>query len=252
MRVLITGIAHGIGKATAARLRADGAEIVGVDIGDGDWLACDLSHPEAIDALPLDGAFDALVNAAGLPPRPGSEAAVLNVNFLGLRRLTERVIPLMTTGGAIVSLASKAGAKWRENLDQVQRFITLTDPDALPGFIAAEGIDPVRSYDLSKEAVVVWSRAQTARLQKLGLRANTVSPAAVETRILDDFMTAFGDRASKGTALMGRAGTATEVAAVAAFLCHPESGWLKGVNLPVDGGLDARLDCLAFGIPEAE
>jgi len=250
MRILVTGVANGIGAATAAALRDAGAEIVGVDVVAGDWRKLDLSDMPAIDAFRVDGRFDALVNAAGLPPRTGDEARVLTVNYHGLLRFTEKVIPTMSNGGSIVSMASKAGSKWRENLDQVRRFQG-TGPSEVDTFVSVENIDAVRSYDLSKEALIVWTKMQTPRLAALGLRANTVSPAAVETRILDDFMTAFGERASRGVALAGRAGTADEVAAVVAFLAKPESGWVKGADFVVDGGLDAQLACFQLGISTA-
>ena len=257
MRVMVTGAAAGIGRATAEILAAEGAEIVAVDrddppdngLGtDWTWHRADLSDPASIDAVPVEGRFDALISAAGLPPRPGTEAAVLAVNFLGLRRLAERVIPAMAEGGALVSLASKAGAGWRGNAAQGKRLMALDDPAALPRFVADEGIDPVRSYDLSKEAVILWTKARTRALQALGLRANTVSPAAVETAILQDFVTAFGARATEGTALMGRPGTAREAAEVAAFLARPASGWIKGQDIAVDGGLAAIRDAAALGL----
>ena len=251
MRVLVTGAAHGIGAATAARLAAQGATITAVDLDDPGpnatrWHRADLSDPAAIDAIPLDGPFDALVNAAGLPPRDGLKARILAVNAHGLIRLTERVLPLMPPGGAIVSLASRAGVRWRDNLAQVRRLLATPTAD-LPAFVAAEGIDPVRAYDLSKEAVIWWTKSQTARLLSLGLRANTVSPAAIATRILPDFETAFGPRAARGIALSGRAGTPDEVAAIAAFLIHPDSAWLRGANIKADGGVTAQLDADAFG-----
>ena len=251
MRVLITGVANGIGAAAARRLEAEGAEIVGVDVADGDWHQLDLSDMAAIDVFAPEGTFDALINAAGLPPRAGQENAVLTVNFQGLRRFTERLIPSLNPGGSIVSLASKAGSKWQENIDQVKRFLAL-GPEDVAELVERERIDAVRSYDLSKEALIVWTKTQTARLAKANLRANTVSPAAVDTRILQDFKLAFGDRASRGIALTGRPGTAEEIAAAIAFLASPQSGWIRSTNLVIDGGLDARLDCANFAIAEAE
>ena len=251
MRVLVTGIANGIGAAAAEILRGQGAEVTGLDVAEGDWQRLDLSDMAAIDAFTPEGRFDALVNAAGLPPRPGDEARVLTVNYHGLVRLTERVIPALNPRGSIVSMASKAGSKWRENLAQVQRF-RATGPGEAAEFVEREGVDAVRSYDLSKEALIVWTRAQTARLTRMGLCANTVSPAAVETRILGDFMDAFGERASRGVELTGRAGQAAEVAEALVWLAGPRAGWIRGTNLVVDGGLDARLDNATYGIPEAE
>lgn len=245
MRVLVTGAAHGIGAASAALLSAMGARIVAIDLAEPqltcDWHRADLSDPASIEALTLTGGFDALVNAAGLPPRIGAEEAVLAVNYHGLVRLTEAVLPLMPSGGAIVSLASKAGARWRENIAQVQRFAAISRGE-IADFVALEGIDPVRAYDLSKEAVIHWTKSNTARLLAMGLRANTVSPAAIATRILPDFEAAFGERATRGIALSGRAGTAEEVAEAVAFLASPASAWVRGVNLEVDGGLAAQLE----------
>ena len=249
MRVLITGAAHGIGAASAARLLAMGAKVVAVDLAEPalacDWHRADLSDPASIDALALTGGFDALVNAAGLPPRAGAQEAVLAVNYHGLVRLAEAALPLMPMGGAIVSLASKAGARWRENIAQVQRFTALSRGE-IADFVAMEGIDPVRAYDLSKEAVIYWTKSNTARLLAMGLRANTVSPAAIATRILPDFEAAFGDRATRGIALSGRAGTPDEVAEAVAFLASPASVWVRGVNLEVDGGLAAQLEIAAL------
>lgn len=256
MRVLITGAARGIGAETAALLRAGGAHVTALDLQDpgagaDDWIAVDLAEDgAAARALTrTEGRFDAAVLSAGIPPRPGNASAVLAVNWMGFAATAEALLPRMAPGGALVGLASKAGARWRQNLAQLRRLMALTGTGALPGFVAAEAIDPVRAYDLSKEAVIAWTRAGTRRLQALGLRANCVSPAAVDTAILPDFEAAFGDRAARGTALMGRAGTAREVAEVVAFLAGPASGWIKGVDLPVDGGLAAMLEAEALDLP---
>ncbi len=251
MRVLVTGASNGIGAAVADRLTGQGAEVVAIDVEEprtrvAAWHRADLGSSAEIDALELSGRFDALVNAAGLPPRAGQEEAVLAVNYVGLVRLTERVIGRLAEGGAIVGMASKAGARWRENIAQVRRFAALGRED-VAAFVERERIDPVRAYDLSKEALIFWTKSNTARLAKMGLRANTVSPAAIRTRILPDFEEAFGERAARGVALSGRAGTPEEVAEAVVFLARPESGWVRGVNLEVDGGLAAQLEIDALG-----
>jgi NAD(P)-dependent dehydrogenase (short-subunit alcohol dehydrogenase family) len=64
----------------------------------------------------------------------------------------------------------------------------------------------------------------------------------VDTPILGDFMTAFGDRATRGVAMTGRAGTADEIAHVIRFLASPEASWVNGCNIDCDGGLTAELE----------
>jgi NAD(P)-dependent dehydrogenase (short-subunit alcohol dehydrogenase family) len=251
-RVVVTGAASGIGRATARALMESGARVTAIDVNEPDfpveaWHRLDLGQFGS-PLPPLGGPFDALVNAAGLPPRAGLEAHILRVNVFGPRRLTLHLLPALSPGAAIVNMASKAGSHWRENIEQVKRLLALPETAPLDDWVAAEGIDPVRAYDLSKEAVIVWTRAMTGGLIDAGLRMNCVSPAAVDTPILGDFVTAFGARAERGIALTRRAGTPEEVAQVIAFLCSPASGWVRGVNLEVDGGLSAQLDAekLAF------
>lgn len=255
MRVAITGAAHGIGAATAAKLKGQGAHVVAFDIAEpasnvDRWIEVDLSVPDTVRAavMKVDGPFDALVNCAGLPPRPGQEATVLAVNIFGLIAMTEAMVPKLADSASIVSVASKAGSRWRENIDQVKALLALPGIGALPKFIADEGIDAVRSYDLSKEAVIAWSVGQVETLIGKGKRINAVSPAAVETRILDDFVDAFGDRATKMMARTRRSGRPEEVAEVIAFLAGPQSGWIKGVDVPVDGGTTALLAADGFGL----
>lgn len=247
MHVVITGAATGIGAAARAALAARGARITAIDIteppdpGGADWILADLCDPAALsDAVAqVDGPVDALINSAGLPPRAGLAARVLALNTLALRSVTDAMVPKMPPGGAIVHIASRAGSAWRDNLAQVRSLLALRDPADLPHFIDTHGIDDTRAYFLSKEAVIVLPHGQTERLLAQGLRVNCVSPAAVETGLLPDFMTAFGDRATNGVARAGRAGSPDEIGALVAFLASPESGWIRGADIPCDGGIAA-------------
>lgn len=244
---VVTGAASGIGRAVARLLREGGCRITALDLNDpgevaDDWHAIDLDAPGEVLPVPPDP-IDAIVNAAGLPPRPGTEAKVLRVNFMALRRATLHFLPHVARGGAVVNVASKAGARWRENIAQVRRLMAQPDDARLEGFVSAEGIDPVRSYDLSKEAVIAWTKVMTGQLIDRGIRMNCVSPAAIDTPILPDFETAFGERARRGIELSRRAGRPEEVASVVAFLAGPASEWVRGCNVEVDGGLTAQLEC---------
>ena len=245
-RAIVTGAGSGIGHATARCLVADGYEVTAIDLrnpGDvaNQWIKIDLDTPTL--RLPdLSPGFAVLVNAAGLPPRPGTEAKVLRVNFLALRRLTLRLLPFLDEGASIVNVASKAGANWRENIDEVRRLLEQPDTAKLDDFVAAQNIDPVRSYDLSKEAVIAWTKSVTGALLDRNIRMNCVSPAAVETPILEDFVSALGIRATQGIEMTKRAGTADEVASVIALLASPEAEWVRGCNIEADGGLTAQLE----------
>lgn len=250
-RVVVTGGASGIGRATVEVLRGRGAAVTVVDRqdpGDGlKWTPADLGDLTSIAALPLPDRIDVLVNAAGVPPRPGREAEILRVNVFGLRAFARHALPRIAEGGAIVSMASKAGGKWRENLAQAKRLLALP-MDGVDRFVSDEGIDPVRAYDLSKECVIVWTKAMVGPLRARGIRINAVSPAAVATPILDDFMAAFGERATRGMALTGRAGRADEIAEVIAFLASDGASWMTGCNIECDGGLTATLEAEALGL----
>lgn len=246
MRVALTGGATGIGAAVAAKLKAKGATVVAFDLHEpqdnvDQWIAVDLGDPASIEkaVAAAEGPFDTLINNAGLPPRPGLEKVILSVNFLGLVQFTNAMIPSLKKGSAIINTASRAGAFWRDNIEQIKALMAIGQPAELDDFISGHGIDHIRAYNLSKEAVIVWSIAQTERLIALDLRMNSVSPAAVSTGILDDFETAFGERMAKNVARVGRPGLPEEVADLIVFLTSEESRWLKGNDFTIDGGMSA-------------
>jgi 3-oxoacyl-[acyl-carrier protein] reductase len=81
---------------------------------------------------------------------------------------------------------------------------------------------------------------------------NSVSPAPIATRLLDDFMAMLGDRAANALALPGRAGSAREAAEAIVFLASEASGWIKGHDLIVDGGVAAMLAAQELGLNYGE
>ena len=245
MHIAITGAASGIGASVAGKLKAAGHKVTAFDITEPPahvdrWVETDLNDPTAIyTALAkADGPYDALINNAGLPPRKGQAELVLRVNYFGLRTFMEGMLDRLAPGSAIVNTASRAGAHWRGNIEQVKALMALDPPD-LPAFLEQHQIDATRAYNLSKEALIVLTMAQTETMIARDLRMNSVSPAAVSTGILDDFVAAFGDRVARNIARVGRAGTPEEVAEVIVFLASPASNWLRGTDIPVDGGMGA-------------
>jgi NAD(P)-dependent dehydrogenase (short-subunit alcohol dehydrogenase family) len=120
-RIVITGAAGGIGAATAASLRARGAEVIGLDVNanSADVLACDVRDQASVDravgeAIERLGGLDVLINCAGIgdPQSAGEPPAedalrVLDVNLLGPWRVTAAALPaLRASRGRVVNVAS--------------------------------------------------------------------------------------------------------------------------------------------------
>jgi len=254
MRIAISGAATGIGAETVRLLKSQGHEVTAFDIVEpanvDHWIAVDLSDMDAINAAAARavGTFDVLINNAGLPPRDGNQELLLSVNVFGLRALTRAMLPKLADGARIVNTASRAGLMWRENIEEVKALLALSGPDDLPAFIADRSIDPTRAYNLSKEAVIAYTKGITKALLPRGIRANSVSPAPVATGILDDFMAALGDRAAGALALPGRAAKPEEVAEVICFMAGEASSWVKGHDILVDGGVSAMVTAAELGL----
>ena len=145
MRVAITGGASGIGAALVSRLKAQGHDVTCFDIcepaGADHWIEVDLSDPSSIARAlaAVEGPFDALINNAGLPPREGNAERVLRVNWFGFRQMLDGMMPKLAEGAAIVNTASRAGAQWRENLDEVQALQALRAKGESPAPPRASG-----------------------------------------------------------------------------------------------------------------
>ncbi len=255
--VLITGASNGIGKSCAVKLQQRGVAISVLDIVEPDFVTDNFCKLDLSDQSSIDGAiefartlepFDSLLNIAGVPPRPGEAAKTLLINWLGQVKLTRGVLDCVADGGTIVNMASRAGRDWQKNINQVRQLMMVQTPSQIEAFVEATGIDATRAYNLSKEAMIVWTIAAAQTVKDKNLRMNSVSPAAVETAILDDFKTAFGAAVEKNMALTGRAGQPDEIAEVVLFLASPESNWLRGIDIVVDGGMGALLQADALAL----
>jgi NAD(P)-dependent dehydrogenase (short-subunit alcohol dehydrogenase family) len=242
----VTGVASGIGAELARILKAQNHRVIGFDIQETHenvdrFVMLDLNDTASIDqaTASIDEPLDGLCNNAGLPPRAGLEEAILQVNFLGTRAFTHAIVPHLQTGASIVNMASRAGHGWRNGVDQVKRLAALTHKNEITDFIASENIDATRCYNLNKEAIILWTVAETEAMVNRGVRINSLSPGGISTGILGDFQKAFGAQMAKNVARAGRPGDPTEIAEIAAFLLSPASNWIKGADIAIDGGMGA-------------
>ena len=242
-RVLITGAAGGIGRATVAAFAAAGARVAASDLMPPDLadaelrLAHDVTREEdwqrALECVgKAFGGLDVLVNNAGVALVKDIEATslaewrrVLQVNLEGCFLGTQQGIAAMKEGGgAIVNLASIAG--------QV----------AAP-LLAA--------YSTSKAGVAALGRVAAIHCTDRGypIRINTVKPGFTDTAMLDSIAEALGDEARDPAVIrsklarhqpMGRLATAEEIAEAILFLASPRASYMTGAELVLDGGFTAR------------
>jgi glucose 1-dehydrogenase len=223
MRVVVTGAASGIGRATCLRLardaRAQGraAAIAAVDVGPAPGLDTLRDELRALGAEPLT--LDGVVSNAGINrPGPLLEYAVEDwervfaVNTRATWLLARAAYPaLKASGGALVAVASMSGSNAHANL---------------------------AAYGPSKAALIMLARVLAQELGPAGIRVNTVSPGMVHTgmtaRVYADPTIA---AARSALVPLGRIAAPEDVADVIAFLLGPDARYVNGHDLVVDGAV---------------
>jgi 3-oxoacyl-[acyl-carrier protein] reductase len=237
---LVTDGSRGIGAAIAKRLAADGAQVAityakdatsasavvkAIEEKGGKAIAiqADSINADAIKAavektVSTFGGLDILVNNAGTAiPKPFEEATleefdqVLNINVRGVFIATQAALKHIKKGGRIIMIGSCVG----------ERMMT-------PGLAA---------YSATKGAVKMFTQGLSREVGSRGITVNNVQPGPIDT----DLNPAAGDWATPQIAntVLGRYGTVDEVAALVAFVASPESSYITGASLTVDGGTNA-------------
>jgi NAD(P)-dependent dehydrogenase (short-subunit alcohol dehydrogenase family) len=242
-RVIVSGCFSGMGEATARLLLSLGAEVHGLDYKDcklnlASFHNVDLRDPASIDAAvaKIGGKVDALFNCAGLP-QTFPPLDVMKVNYLGARRLTERVLPLMPKGGAVASISSTAGFGWGRRIPVVMELLKLDTYEAAVKW-CEENKDTVNEgYTFSKECIIVWTMMSGAHFIKRGIRINCTLPGPTQTPMMSQFESATPHEVIEAaTQPINRRSTPEEQAGPLVFLNSDAASYVNGAAFPVDGG----------------
>lgn len=257
-RIVVTGVASGIGRAAVEALHASDAVVVGIDVRETsagsieEFHRADLGDPASIAqaAAAIRGPIHALCNVAGIPGTFPAEQ-VLAVNVLGLRALTEALLPNVERGGSIVNVASCAGAGWRLRYHEIRDLLATPDMAAGRDWTRTHPRTDSDAYDFGKEVVVVYSKLLSATAgRERGIRVNSVSPGAVETPILKDFYASMDNEVLDMIKdYCGRNAEPAEIASAIVFLASNASAWINGLDLQIDGGGEAGFDVGALRHP---
>src|SRR5437868_417903 len=237
---LITGGSRGIGAAIAKRLAADGAKVAITYTKGADAAASVVKEIEGAggkaiaiqaDATDADagkaavektvatfGRLDILVNNAGTAiPKTFEETTleemdrVLDINVRGVFIATQAALKHMKSGSRVIMIGSSVG----------ERVL-------VPGLVA---------YSATKGAVKIFTQALARGLGSRGITVNNVQPGPIDTEL--NPAASEWAAAQKAATALDRYGHVDEVAALVAFVAGPESSYVTGANLTVDGGMNA-------------
>ena len=237
---LVTGGSRGIGAAIAKRLASDGANVAITYTKGADAAAsvvkeiehtghntiaiqADAADADAVNAavektVATYGRLDILVNSAGTAiPKTFEEATleemdrVIDINLRGTFVATQAALKHMKNGGRIIMIGSSVG-----------------EHVVVPGLVP---------YSATKGAVKMFTQGLSREVGSRGITVNNVQPGPIDT----DLNPATGDWAvpQKAATALDRYGRVDEVAALVAFVAGPESSYITGANLTVDGGMNA-------------
>jgi NAD(P)-dependent dehydrogenase (short-subunit alcohol dehydrogenase family) len=230
---VITGAAGGIGAETARLFKAEGATVVGADLGEdseGDLaLAVDVTDDEQVQGMYARtkeefGRIDVLFNNAGISPT--DDASVLDTSLEAWQRVQDvnlksvflcckHGIPrlLESGGGSVINTAS---------------------------FVATMGAATSQiSYTASKGGVLAMSREMGVQFARRGVRVNALCPGPVNTPLLQELYANDPEQAARRLVHlpMGRFAEPGEIARSALFLASDESSYVTASTFLVDGGL---------------
>ena len=247
--VVMTGAASGMGAAAAHLLIELGAEVHALDIGDvsakvKQSIKTDMKDKASIDAAiqALPGEIDVLFNCAGVPHPPASWMDTVMINFVGLRHLTDSLLPRIRTGGSIGSIASTAGMAYKKNLETVRTCLAFETFDEAASWLRGEPDLKADPYGFSKQCIIVYTQTLAGQLAKRGVRINCISPSPTQS----DFMSQLTKEIPEAAITPffpsnGRFAEPDEMGRALVMLGSDLACFVSGVNLPVDYGYCAEV-----------
>ncbi len=247
--VVITGAASGMGAAAARLLVELGAEVHALDIGEvttpvAQAIRTDMKDRASIDAAlaQLPKQVHALFNCAGVPHPPFAAHDTVMINFVGLRHLTEALLPRMGKGGGVASIASTAGMAWKSNLDLVQAFLATPDFEAAESWLRNTPQLNADAYGFSKQSLIVYTMMKAGELAKREIRINCISPSPTATAFMDQLTKEVDKSAiSLFCPSNGRFAEPAEMGEPLVLLNSKLASFVSGQNLPVDFGYCAEV-----------
>lgn len=238
---LVTGVAGGIGFATAEKLLENGIAVVGMDVaekmpvelgGEFTYFRGDLSNKESREnyiktALDKYGKIDILVNVAGVAPRVRADILemteesydfVMNINTKGTLFLTQAVANVMKENegdnkGSIVNISSMSGYT-----SSVSR----------------------GEYCISKAGVTMITTLFADRLAEFGIMVNEIRPGIIATGMTDKVKAKYDALIDGGLLPIKRWGQPEDIASAVWALVNGSLPYITGQSLDVDGGFHIR------------
>jgi NAD(P)-dependent dehydrogenase (short-subunit alcohol dehydrogenase family) len=252
--VVITGVG-GMGLACARRL-GSGRRLLLADFNPGQLKSVadelsnngfdvatrqlDVADPEGVRALAaaVEGRCRAIVHTAGVSPTMAKPDRIYAVDLLGTALVLDAFLPISTAGTVAVMIASMAG-EFGGLTPELERQLALAPTSQLLGLVAdlPQSQDAGSAYCVAKRANQLRVQAAALAWGKRGARVVSISPGVISTP-----MGRLEMNQPMVTGLLkitpaGRAGTADDIAAAAAWLISEEASFISGVDLRVDGGV---------------
>ena len=211
---VITGGAHGIGRAVADAFRREGASVYIIDRQPGEWFVGDVSDKESLEefaesVIAAGRHVDYLINNA-LPLMKGIDECswdefsyALAVGVTAPFYLTKLLMPHFAPGASVINISSS-----RDRMSQPQ----------------------TESYTAAKGGIAALTHAMAVSLAGK-TRVNSISPGWIDTT---------GSEITGADALQqpaGRVGRPEDIAEAVLFLCSEKAGFITGENICIDGGM---------------